>query len=389
MSDFLRTSERNLFKKCQWAWERSYVDKLKLDRQESMALWFGTGIHLALEKWYIPGTVRGRDPRGTWREYVNESRADTDYVNTYKDGEFDEAVSALELGEDMLTQYLDEYGTEEHLEVISAEQTFQVPIRHPSWEPGENVDPEEDRKRMEQHGDITTYVGTFDMVVRDLRDNKLYVWDHKTAAQLGSANTQYLPLDDQAGAYWAIATYTLRKQGLIGPKEHIEGVVYNYLRKAKADTRPKNADGHSTNKPQKKHYVQTLTHRGIESPDDKKPLDKLTVAVLESLAEEHGITVLGEVSSSQPPKNLDRVTVYRHRKQMRSQIERIQNDLEAMSLVRNNLVPTTKTPTRECGFCEFREICELDESGKDYSDFVEQIYTTWDPYEAHRDKESQ
>lgn len=715
MTKYLRTSERNLFKRCQWAWERSYIDRLKTNQRESIALWFGTGIHLALENWYIPGRKRGTDPRETWRDYVNESRGNTEWVNTYHDGDFSEAVSALELGEDMLTQYLDEYGLEEHIEVISAEQTFQVPVKHKSWKSDDRTDDLLGEHCNYQVDDVTTYVGTFDMVVRDHRDGKLYVWDHKglrmseqvmtpdgwkangdlavgdlvigsdgkptevtgvydlgkrqmyrvhmqdgsyvdttddhywtlwdgersklrttqevmeelekpgqnkyvtlpkqplvdweprdlpidpyvlgaalgdgtlrsgirmsnpddfilnkiseryetrveksqpgrcrsfsipgmagplrdlgllgrtshdkfipesylyssieqrkgilaglldtdghidthnrikfctvsdqlkdgveflvrslggraqsssyeayyikegkkhvtgrywhvsirmndcpftmprhierfrppktslsrnikrvekvdkdyarcirvsaedslymtkdciithnTAAQLGSSNTQYLPLDDQAGAYWAIATHTLRKQGLIGPKEAISGVVYNYLRKAKADTRPRNADGYCTNKPQKKHFIEALTEKGIESPDEKKPLDKLTVAVLESLAEEHKIEVFGEVSASQPPKNLDRVTVFRHRKQMRSQIERIQDDLEVMSLVKNNLVPTTKTPTRECGFCEFREICELDESGKDYSDFAEQIYTTWDPYAAHREKE--
>ena len=51
----LRTSERNLFKRCQWAWEREYIDRLKVNGRESIALWFGTGIHLAMEHWYIPG----------------------------------------------------------------------------------------------------------------------------------------------------------------------------------------------------------------------------------------------------------------------------------------------------------------------------------------------
>lgn len=387
MTKFLRTSERNLFKRCQWAWERSYIDNLSYSRKESVALWFGTGIHLALEKWYIPGRKRGVDPRETWTDYVNQSRGNTEWVNTYHNGDFSEAVSALELGRDMLTQYLEEYGNEEHWEVISPEQTFQVPIKHDQWVPAEDQclvtigDKEETS---------TTYVGTFDLVVRDhSRGGKLYIVDHKTAAQLGSSNTQYLPLDDQAGAYWAVASYTLRQQGLIGPKETISGVIYNYLRKAKADTRPKNKDGHATNKPTKKHYVEALTHKGIESPDEKKPLDKLTVAVLESLAKEHDVEVLGEVSSSQPSKNLDRVTVYRHRKQLKSQINRIQKDLEAMSLVRNNLLAATKAPTRECGFCEFREICELDESGKDYGDFVDMMYSTWDPYSAHREKDKE
>lgn len=383
LTKYLRTSERNLFKRCQWAWERSYQDNLEYKRPESTALWFGTGIHLALEKWYIPGKKRGIDPVTTWIEYVDESRANTEYINTYMDGDFSEAVSARELGIDMLNQYLDEYGAEEHWEVISAEQNFQVPIKHKSW--FDAGDLAEDTPIFGRTEETTTYVGTFDLVVRDTRDGKIYMVDHKTAAQLGAQNTQYLPLDDQAGAYWAVANYTLRKQGLIGQREAISGIIYNYLRKAKADTRPRNKDGYATNKPQKKHFVATLQELGIESPDEKKPLDKLTIAVLESLAEEHNVTVLGDVSASQPAKNLDRVIVYRHPRQQRSQIERVQKDLESMSLVRNNLLAATKTPTRECGFCEFNEICELDESGKDWTDFADMMYTQWDPYATHRE----
>ena len=78
MSDvMLRTSERNLFKRCQWAWERNYIDRLENANRFSPALWFGTGIHLALEKWYIPGAERGVHPVETWKAYCDEARADT------------------------------------------------------------------------------------------------------------------------------------------------------------------------------------------------------------------------------------------------------------------------------------------------------------------------
>lgn len=385
MTKYLRTSERNLYKRCQWAWERNYVDRLKSDQRESVALWFGTGIHLAMEKYYIPGTVRGVSPHETWQKYVDDSRGDTEWVNTYMDGDFSEAVSAKELGNDMLTGYLELYGDESWMEVISAEQTFQVPIKHPEWVKDE-ASPDDTAQRVESE---TVYTGTFDLVYRDLRDNKIYMLDFKTAKALGASNTQYLPLDDQAGAYWAVATYSLRKQGLIGSKEAIAGIVYSYLVKRKIDTRPKNADGYFTNKPQKKHYLEALQAAEVPSPDEKKPLDKLTAAMLESLAAEHSIAVVGEVSASQPPKSFDRVIVYRNRSQNRSQIERIQKDLEAMSLVGNNLLAATKTPTRECGFCEFRELCELDESNKDWTDMAEMMYTTWDPYAPHREKEVQ
>ena len=131
----LRTSERNLFKRCQWAWEREYIDRLKVKGRESIALWFGTGIHLAMEHWYIPGRERGVDPRKTWRDYVQKAQADTKYVNTYHDGDFAEAVPSLELGLDMLEGYLEHYGKEPNIEVISAEQTFQVEIPSPEWHP--------------------------------------------------------------------------------------------------------------------------------------------------------------------------------------------------------------------------------------------------------------
>src|SRR5699024_6352982 len=102
-----------------------------------------------------------------------------------------------------------------------------------------------------------------DLVYRDLRDNKIYVMDHKTARALGSSNTQYLPLDDQAGAYYAVAVAALRRKNMIGPKERIAGVVYNYLVKALPDTRPVNPEGYATNKPKKEHYLEALTKAGV------------------------------------------------------------------------------------------------------------------------------
>lgn len=362
----LRTSERVLFKRCQWAWERNYIDRLQPRRRHSQALWFGTGIHLALELWYKTGRERGVHPAETWTKYALEGRGNTEYINTYLDGDFSEAVSATELGQEMLNNYVEHYGREEHLEVISAEQTFQIPLKHRSWQFDGNGD-------VKIANEISRYVGTFDLVVRDHSTGKIWLWDHKTCASLGQ--NQYLPLDDQAGSYWAIADYTLRKQGLIGEKESISGIMYNFLVKRKPDRRPRNAAGHATNKPQKKHYVAQLEGEG---------LDKMKIADLESLAEEQGVEVLGEVSANQPSPILDREPVYRSRSQIRSQLERIQNDLESMSLVRHNLLAATKNPTKECNFCDYRDICELDEQNKDWTDYAESQYTTWDPYEAHR-----
>ena len=369
----MRTSERNLFKRCQWAWERNYIDRLEPRKRHSAALWFGTGIHLALEHWYIPGTKRGRNPIDTWNEYCDESEANTEYINTYMEGDFSEAVEARELGIDMLQGYLATYGDEPWMDVISSELTFQVPLKHQEWQT--------DDTGAHQEPTSTTYVGTFDLVYRDTRDGKLYVLDHKTARALGSANTQYLPLDDQAGAYWAMAVFTLREQELIGPNEVLTGIVYNYLVKTKSDKRPRNKDGLATNSPQKKHYLAALEHLEIEK------LDKLKIDELKLKAEEHDIEVFGEVSSRQPTKAFERVVVRKNKRQQFRQIKRMLQDLEAMSLVRNKVVTATKTPTRECSFCPFQNICELDEAGRDYSDIQSLLFTTWDPYASHRTEE--
>lgn len=378
MTTYLRTSERNLFKRCQWAWERSYIDRLNTNN-ESTALWFGTGIHLAFEKYYIEGFERGRDPVETWIEYCEDTRANTKYVNTYLDGDSRETVNAQELGAAMLRNYLDHYGSEPHIEVIAAEQSFKVGVKYPSWQwddDGENV------PGIDRVDDVAQYVGTFDQVFRDTRTNKIFLRDWKTCASLGSSNTQYLPLDDQAGAYYAIADLTLRKKGLIGKDERIQGIVYDYLVKRKPSDKPRNAQGYVTNKPEKKDYVAA-----IEAETGQEGLSKLTKADLAQLAEDKEIEVFGAISATQPAPLLERKTVFRSAQERKTQVQRIQNDLEAMSLVRNGLVKATKTPVRECFFCEFRDICELDEAGRDWSDMAESIYSPWEPYESHIETE--
>lgn len=425
--NILRTSERNLFKRCQWQWERSYVDRLAPKRQESVALWFGTGIHLALEHYYIPGTKRGTNPVETWNKYVDESTADTRYINTEHNGDSTFAVEARELGAAMLQSYVEEYGDEEWMDVLATELDFQVGVKHKSFYPltrGVGVDME---NYVTKTTDKTAYVGSIDLVYRDTRDGKVYLADHKTARALGSSNTQYLPLDDQAGTYYAVAITVLRDKGLIGPKERIHGIVYNYLVKAMPDTRPVNADGYATNKPKKEHYVTQLAEHGIstqkvnyaapkrsdylaalekagiEFPKSAKMADlaslceqhdvhvetaktvkDMTVSEMEAEAEKAGITVYGDVSSSQPPKRFERKIVRKNPQQQNRQIRRMSEDLTAMSLVRNGVVPATKTPTRECSFCPFVDICEIDEKGMDYSELARDLFTTWDPYATHR-----
>lgn len=375
----LRNSERKLFKECQWKWQREYVDRMKLNREESVALWFGTGIHLAMEKYYVPGRERGIDPRETFKQYVLDSDAEMRYVRTHDTlGDFDEAVASLELGTDMLTGYLEEYGGDPWMDVIAAEQDFQVTLPY-----REAVLLQEDSPfDVTLKDEKAIVVGSIDLVFRDTRDGSIWLKDFKTAKALGTMNTQFLPMDDQAGMYCAVAQKVLRSKGLIGEKERVSGIQYDYLAKRKGDTRPKNAEGMATNKPTKQHYVDALMQHDPEL--DEAKIKRMKIADLEAECEEAGLTVLGDPSKQQPQPRFERKNVRRTNAKNVNQLRRVQDDLTSMSLIRNNVVRATKTTGTHCSYCPFLEICQLDEDNKDWSQMAQDVYTTWDPYESHR-----
>ena len=359
----LRTSERRDFKRCQqrwrWAWRQGLVAK----HQKPGALWFGTGIHLALQHRYSkPGLARGRNVLQVWRDYAGETEA-VIYGDNYANDR-DDFFDARELGEHMLGAYLDTYGMDERWHVISAEQTFEIPIPHP----------------VKTHNGETMvlYNGTFDLVAMDLeaeaRDNvkSLWVWDHKTAKAI---MTNHLALDDQAGSYWAVAGDVLAAQGLVEPGMKLDGILYNFLRKARTDERPVDADGLATNKPTKQHYVDALPGATM----------KMTEKELEAAAEAAGITVLGEVSKTQPKPNFHREVVWRTAKERRTQIERIQREYLQMDAFKRGLLPIIKTPTKDCSWdCAFFDMCQLQDQRDDWTSYRDQTYDQVDPYTDHR-----
>ena len=321
----LRNSERSAFKRCPQRWWWSYREGLVPKGQPSNPLWFGTGIHLCFALWYKPGTVRGVDMNETWESYVDgeirfiKTQANADDTTEEKVAEY---VEAREPGHIMLNGYVEAYGLEEHWDVIAPEQIFAVII------PDDMGDP------------IVELVGTFDGVYRDLSDGKIKLMEHKTAGQI---STKHLPLDDQAGTYWAVATHVLRENDLIRPKERISGITYNFLRKAKPDERPVGPDGFAHNKPTKAHYLEALNPVGEGLDLSKIPLTRLA-----SMAEANGIEVWGDVSKIQPAKNFVREFVPRTAYERKRQIERIADEALSMEAMRTGDLPLYKTPTKDC-----------------------------------------
>jgi len=375
MIPHIRTSERKDFKRCQQRWVWAWRQGLRPKIEKPGALWFGIGMHLVLQHRYqYRGKRRGKNLLKVWRDYVGDTKAIVfadDYADT---GEF---YNAAELGEIMIGAYLDRYGVDPSWYVLSAEQTFELPIPYPR-------EMRKSAQAKSRGGTLAYYNGTFDLVVIDeAADDSAMVVDHKNMKQI---STTHLPLDDQAGSYWAVAGDVLAAQGLIQPGVRLDGIIYNFLRKAKPDPRPTDADGFATNKPTKQHYIDALNASSIAFSPDDKPWEKYTVPQLEQAAEKFHLKVIGERSKVQPAPNFLRYPVWRTRDERRTQIERIQNEALQMDALRARVLRPTKNPTKDCSWdCSFFNLCQLHEARDDWQTFRDSSFVREDPYAAHRD----
>lgn len=367
----LRTSERRTKKNCEQQWDYAWNQGLEKRGSPPTPLWFGTGVHLALALWYCgPGTKRGPHPAETWVKYA-DNEIDTVKIPGLTDDAESVHVNAKELGISMMENYVKTYGKDEHMHVIQPEQTFSLDIPWPK-DIGE-------LSFLINRKLLTKYVGSYDLVWRNLINDQLLLEEHKTAATI---RTAHLTLDDQGGSYWATAARSLQRQGLIGPRERLRGIEYNFMRKGLPDERPKDADGAYTNKPIKKHYHEALI--GLDGWDAKSLRGK-KIEELEQIAAAHHMKVLGDKSKMQGQPLLLRETIYRTKPEQRSQLLRIQNEAMQIELLRRGIVKPSKNPTMNCSlYCSFFDLCELEEKVADSSDFKKGVYKTRDVYADHR-----
>lgn len=369
----MRTSERHSLKHCSQQWYWSQVEGLRPNRS-STPLWFGSAVHEALAAWYLKGVKRGPHPAETFVSVLDADRS----MLVFDEDDESEYVSAIELGTDMLNRYVEEYGQDESWDVIAVEQKGSIILSRPEMKIFGQTRPKVAR--------WMRYNFTWDGVYRDLEDGQIKLMEHKTAA---SIVTTHLPMDDQAGSYWAIANRTLQKSGVLGEGDSIVGINYNFLRKALADTRPRNADGHYTNKPVKADYIEQITARATAGQLKLygTPTDKMTLKALEEIADSIGLEVLGEVSKVQPPAFFERHLVYRSNAEREKQIRRIQDEGVFAEAYRKGFLPLTKTPDKmACNWCQFKRMCELDEQGDQYAveAFKETMFHIEDPYTVYK-----
>lgn len=320
---FIRTSERTMFVKCRQHWWWSYKERRKPIEQWSKALVFGDMVHQALAAYYIPETrnkrKRGPHPAETFTKLYDVMDADGKAFNVRTDDEF--WVSARDLGQEMMENYVTTWAeADKSIVVIEPEMPFQYDITDPLS--GEY---------------LCTYVGTTDALVYDLRTARYGLLEHKTAA---SISTSHLFMDEQASTYWCIVPRWLRENGIIKPDQEFDFMLYNFLRKGKSDPRPVNNLGQSLNRD-------------------------------------------GTVSKSQPPPLFHRELLYRGKAEQENTYERIIQQVKEMNLVREGKMPHYKAPSKDCSWCEWKDLCEMHETGSDWKELRKEMTKKWEPYEVH------
>lgn len=361
----LRTSERKSWGDCpqQWAW--GYRDQLTPKRTPT-ALWFGLHWHDGMAQWYLNGTKRGEHPAAYLERAIDAQRK----IFVTNEEEEDQFVKARDLAVAMGEGYVEEYGEDEQWEILATEADFAVIFKNGPTP-------------------YLRYLFCMDGLYRDLDTGQIFILEHKTAQ---AVRTNHLRLDNQAGSYYALAPIVLPLSSLLRPGEKIAGIQYNFARKARPNEKPRNKMGQVTNKPTKAHYIKALEGK----PRTGAALDyyglvtlnQMSLDTLASTAEKLGITVLGDVSKVQPAPFFVRPDpVFRTAEERETQIDRIRDEAHYIQRMREGdpNFPIIKTPGDHCGWCQFRDMCELDEYNKDAAaGYRQTMMMHRDPYEQYR-----
>jgi hypothetical protein len=250
----IHTSDRATFKQCRrkWDWSSPMRSNLRPNPRINgiaLPLWFGTGIHLCLERMYDP--TLSRDPVETFRTWYNlqtiggmVSRQEYDdgfanglHILSYHldngvpnefhveglfevlpDPDPEEFEAHLELGVGMMEFYRDYAAKNDNFAVIATEHDFSVPL----W-----ADDDHDHFLMGD-GKPVHYRGRMDLIIQDLETGRYGIMDHKTAAKAdGEEYAKKLEKDEQVTSYMWAAEQEARIHDL--EYKEIDFVLYNTL----------------------------------------------------------------------------------------------------------------------------------------------------------------
>lgn len=320
----LRTSDRMLFKRCRrlWGW-MSHLRQGRVLRESADYLWFGTGIHYALEDFH--GLNFYGHPASAFLAYVMASKEAGILPGTWQEHE--------EMGLALMSYYADEW-----LRDRPNPQTYEL-----DGKPQVEVNGAIDLGVRTRDGRRVMYGFTMDKIAID-EHGRLWIVEYKTAKQI---RLYHFDTDEQITGYCWCAW---RLYGVVPA-----GVIYQQFRKV-IPTLPK------------------ILASGKVSTDIRQPTSAALYAKLLT-------DMYGHVESA-PGENIIALNKFRAMEDsdkdkfvVRHSIERNQHQLEAFERklyleledITNPDLPLYPNPTKDCEYmCPLQAACVAMDDGSDW-----------------------
>jgi hypothetical protein len=379
----LRNSERSDFKKCMWAWNARWNLGLVPANPAQDARYYGTQWHLLWESMYRPpegkdGFTRADiDPHELWDSLMRDSYMKVSCAPFFDEDKEKTFYDAQELGHHMIDGQIKMWKMDPAFEVIALEQRFKLAIPFNERQKAQGWESWEGLGGIGGMTHITNMTGTLDLIVYDHSsgDPVPVILDWKTTGR--STNLKQLNKDDQAGTYLAVASQALRNEGILKKNEAVERMIFSFARKGKP---PENTDenGVVRNMPTISDYRDALNL----SDSDIKGMKKEALA---DIADKAGIKVYGPPSKNQGSPLFWREVAQRNRANRARTITRIADEAELMMGVRSGRLPILKSPSESCSWCDYSDLCDIDENGGDTEIFIRDVFKYDDPYADHRE----
>lgn len=405
----IHTSDRASFKRCRRYWDYNSPSRRNLvTRAEIFGinpdLWFGTGIHWALEQMYQPGLKR--DPVESWQTWYdiqwNGGTVTEEWLSRCYDLKpqlTDDhslqvnlaTMTAIEpsmpiykvrglqdilpdpdpilydeyrvLGIEMMKFYKEYAAKNDDFEVVVAEHDFSVPIWDFKWDaPMKAIDWREDSPNYGEELQVHSR-GRMDAIY--YRNGKWGIIDHKTAARIDEDYFRKLDTDEQCTAYLWAAEVEGKYYDLPWNGQAMEEVTYQALRK---------------NYPR----PPTVLKNGMFSVDRQN--ESTTIELLEAFIASNGLepiirdsekhrAYVDYVRESGDEQFIIRASARRNKHQLANVGERI--FLEARDMLNADLpIYPNITNDFRCLNCQFRAPCIAQEDGGDYEQMIADNYTS-------------
>ncbi len=346
----IRTSDRNLYKKCrrQWDWE-SHLRGNRQQKQKIGALWLGTGFHFALEMMHTPDGVYS-DPVEAFKAYAAATKRENPHGLP---GDYSEQIA---LGIGMLEYYQKwlesrvDYPTFIYKDVPQVEVNFKIPIP---------LDPH--YVKMCGYDDVF-YSGTIDRVAKDA-NGLIWLVEYKTAKQI---QTTHFANDAQISAYcWA---------GLnLYPGEEIAGVIYQQHRKEIPSGGRILKSGEVSSAANQKVTHRTYRESLVDVYGDKGVFPEKCANLLNTLAASE---------TEEADSFIRRDKIFRNPYSFGAEGEKILMEASEMINPATHIYPA---PKRECQhMCSYMSACVSKDDGSDYEFELEnnfeqraESYDTW------------